>query len=99
EWIKGDKSRLVARIKLQYPFDRYKEWRTIRDTDEELLSLVSLQHKNRELKDYQEEIEKAKIKLFKYRRPFIRDRIRREQQKQEQEEQSDSEKDEEMKEE
>jgi len=99
EWIKGDKSRLVARIKLQYPFDRYKEWRTIRDTDEELLSLVSLQHKERELKDYQEEIEKAKIKLFKYRRPFIKDRIRREQQKQEKEEQSDSEKDEEMKEE
>ncbi len=99
EWIKGDKSRLVARIKLQYPFDRYKEWRTIRDTDEELLSLVSLQHKERELKDYQEEIEKAKIKLFKYRRPFIKDRIRRRQQKQEKEEQSDSEKDEEMKEE
>lgn len=93
EWIKGDKSRLVAHIKLQYPFDRYKEWRTIRDTDEELLSLVSLQHKERELQGIQEEIEKAKTKLFKYRRPFIKDRIRREQEK---EEKSDTEKSQEM---
>lgn len=77
-WIEGDKSRLVTRVKLQYPFDRYKDWKTLRDTQEELLSLISLQLKERELEDIQKEIEDAKIKLFKYRRPFIKDKIRRE---------------------
>ena len=86
EWIEGDKSRLVAHIKLQYPFDRYKEWHTLRDTDEELLSLISLQHKRRELRRIQRDIEDAKTKLYKYRRPFIRDRMKREQAQKEEEE-------------
>ncbi|HUU78623.1 MAG TPA: hypothetical protein VMX55_09760 [candidate division Zixibacteria bacterium] len=77
DWIEGDKSRLVARIKLQYPFGRYKEWKTLRDTEEELLSLISLQLKEKELEAIQEEIDKVKMKLFKYRRPFIKDRMKR----------------------
>ena len=85
EWIEGDKSRLVAHIKLQYPFDRYKEWHTLRDTDEELLSLISLQHKRRELRRIQRDIENAKTKLYKYRRPFIKDRLKREHEQNEEE--------------
>ena len=76
EWIEGDKSRLVARIKFQYPFDQYENWHTLRDTQEELLSLIALQVKNRELRSIQKEIRRAKKKLFKYRRPFIRDKMR-----------------------
>lgn len=77
EWIEGDKSRLVARVKLQYPFGRYKDWKTLRDTEEELLSLISLQLKEKELEVIQEEIERAKLRLFKYRRPFLKDRMQR----------------------
>ncbi|MHA1629028.1 MAG: hypothetical protein ACTSXO_07905 [Candidatus Heimdallarchaeota archaeon] len=55
-WIEGDSSRLVARVKLQYPFDRYKDWHTLRDTQEELLSLISLQTKREELRELQEDI-------------------------------------------
>ena len=88
EWIEGDKSRLVAHIKLQYPFDRYKDWHTLRDTDEELLSLVSMQHKRRELRKLQRDIDSAKMKLFKYRRPFIKDRKKREREEKERMEKS-----------
>lgn len=76
EWIEGDKSRLVARIKLQYPFDLYQGWHTLRDTQEELLSLIALQVKNRELRNIQKEIRSAKRKLYKYRRPFIKEKMR-----------------------
>ncbi len=63
EWIEGDKSRLVARVKLQFPFDRYKDWHTLRDTQEELLSLISLQTKEEELRKLQEEITKVRSTL------------------------------------
>ena len=76
EWIEGDKSRFVARIKFQYPFDQYQGWHTLRDTQEELLSLIALQVKNRELRNIQKEIKRAKRKLFKYRSPFIKDKMR-----------------------
>ncbi|MHA1124224.1 MAG: hypothetical protein ACTSO7_00965 [Candidatus Heimdallarchaeota archaeon] len=75
EWIEGDKSRLVARIKFQYPFDQYNNWHTLRDTQEELLSLIALQVKNRELRSIEKEIRRAKRKLFKYRRPFIKEKM------------------------
>ncbi|MHA1211120.1 MAG: hypothetical protein ACTSSH_01550 [Candidatus Heimdallarchaeota archaeon] len=62
-WIEGDSSRLVARVKLQYPFDRYKDWHTIRDTQEELLSLISMQSKEEELRGIQNEIVQARSAL------------------------------------
>ncbi|MHA1440368.1 MAG: hypothetical protein ACTSPK_00710 [Candidatus Heimdallarchaeota archaeon] len=90
EWIEGDKSRLVARIKFQYPFDQYEGWHTIRDTQEELLSLIALQVKNRELRNIQKEIRRAKRKLFKYRSPFIKEKMRqRKEQNPELQEQSE----------
>jgi hypothetical protein len=63
QWIEGDASRLVARVKLQYPFDRYRKWHTIRDTQEELLSLIALQTKESELVKIQMQIEEAKREL------------------------------------
>jgi len=64
-WIEGDSSRLVARVKLQYPFDRYKDWHTLRDTQEELLSLISLQTKREELRELKEEIVEVQDALKK----------------------------------
>lgn len=66
-WIEGCKSRLVARVKLQYPFARYRFWETLRDTQEELLSIISLQTKEEELETLQKEIEEAKQKLIDQR--------------------------------
>ncbi|HUT82498.1 MAG TPA: hypothetical protein VMZ29_14960 [Candidatus Bathyarchaeia archaeon] len=62
-WIEGDSSRFVARVKMQFPFDRYKDWKTIRDTDEELLSLISIQTKEEELREIRKELFRAKREL------------------------------------
>jgi len=62
-WIEGDSSRLVARVKIQYPFERYKNWHTLRDTHEELLSLIAVQTKEDELRRLQEDIKEVKEDL------------------------------------
>jgi len=64
-WIEGDSSRLVARVKLQFPFDRYKDWHTLRDTQEELLSLIAVQTKQEELRLLHAEIAEVKKDLQK----------------------------------
>ena len=64
-WIEGDSSRLVARVKLQFPFDRYKDWHTLRDTQEELLSLIAVQTKEEELRTLHAEIAEVKRDLQK----------------------------------
>ncbi len=64
-WIEGDSSRLVARVKLQFPFDRYKDWHTLRDTQEELLSLIAVQTKEEELRKLHAEIADVKRDLQK----------------------------------
>jgi len=70
--------------------DQYEGWHTIRDTQEELLSLIALQVKNRELRNIQKEIRRAKRKLFKYRSPFIKEKMRqRKEQNPELQEQSE----------
>ncbi|MBK5114633.1 MAG: hypothetical protein KGD59_15820 [Candidatus Heimdallarchaeota archaeon] len=64
-WIEGDSSRLVARVKMQFPFDRYKDWHTLRDTQEELLSLIAVQTKEEELRKLHAEIADVKKDLQK----------------------------------
>ncbi|MBN1329139.1 MAG: hypothetical protein JXA54_06670 [Candidatus Heimdallarchaeota archaeon] len=70
-WIEDDSSRFVSRVKMQYTFDRYKDWRTLRDTQEELLSLISKQTKEEELREIRKEIFRAKREL---RRQFSSDK-------------------------
>lgn len=65
DWIEGDSSRLVARVKMQFPFDRYKDWHTLRDTQEELLSLIAVQTKEEELRKLHAEIAEVKRDLQK----------------------------------
>ena len=65
DWIEGDSSRLIARVKLQFPFERYKDWHTLRDTQEELLSLIAVQTKEEELRNLHAEIAEVKRDLQK----------------------------------
>ncbi|MGC9781174.1 MAG: hypothetical protein HZR80_18170 [Candidatus Heimdallarchaeota archaeon] len=63
-------------MKLQCPFDRYKKWKTLRDTQEELLSIISLQTKEGELQEIQEEIEKRKTELIQQRASFMQGELK-----------------------
>ncbi len=62
-WIEGDSSRFVSRVKMQYPFDRYQDWHTLRDTQEELLSLISIQTKEEQLREIRRELFRARREL------------------------------------